>query len=177
MERLETPRLILRPWRVEDADDLYEYAKDSRVGPMAGWDIHKDVAESRRTIETVFARPDIFAIELKETGKVVGSIGFIGRHRSELPGPDDELGYALNPAYWGLGLMVEALGAMLRCGFRDRGLETVWCGSCDKNAQTLRVIEKARFRYQLSRMEPVELVGEQCLIHYYAMNREEWEHG
>ena len=34
---LETERLILRPFTEEDAADLYEYARDPRVGPPAGW--------------------------------------------------------------------------------------------------------------------------------------------
>ena len=51
---LETERLILRPWRESDAADLYEYAKDSRVGPIAGWPPHKSVEESAEIIRTVF---------------------------------------------------------------------------------------------------------------------------
>ena len=34
---LKTERLVLRPWKDEDAENLYEYAKDPRVGPEAGW--------------------------------------------------------------------------------------------------------------------------------------------
>lgn len=39
-ERLETDRLILRPWEAQDAADLYSYAKDDRVGPIAGWPVY-----------------------------------------------------------------------------------------------------------------------------------------
>ena len=42
-ERLETDRLILRPWEAQDAADLYSYAKDDRVGPIAGWPVHTGV--------------------------------------------------------------------------------------------------------------------------------------
>lgn len=51
---LETERLVLRPWRESDAADLYEYAKDCRVGPIAGWPPHKSVDESAEIIRTVF---------------------------------------------------------------------------------------------------------------------------
>ena len=37
---LETERLILRPWEEADAESLYEYARDERVGPVAGWQVH-----------------------------------------------------------------------------------------------------------------------------------------
>ncbi|MEG0051315.1 MAG: RimJ/RimL family protein N-acetyltransferase, partial [Terrisporobacter sp.] len=43
---LETSRLILRPWKEEDAEALYKYAKDPRIGPMAGWPVHSDVKNS-----------------------------------------------------------------------------------------------------------------------------------
>lgn len=44
---LKTKRLILRPWLQDDANSLYKYAKDSRVGPVAGWPVHTSVENSR----------------------------------------------------------------------------------------------------------------------------------
>ena len=40
---LETERLILRKWKEEDAESLFEYAKDPEIGPAAGWPPHKSV--------------------------------------------------------------------------------------------------------------------------------------
>ena len=37
---LETERLLLRPWKESDAEDLYRYASDPKVGPIAGWPVH-----------------------------------------------------------------------------------------------------------------------------------------
>ena len=47
---LHTPRLLLRPFTLEDGEDLYEYAKDPRVGPAAGWPVHSSVENSREII-------------------------------------------------------------------------------------------------------------------------------
>ena len=47
---LETQRLILRKWTEEDAESLFEYAKDSEVGPITGWPPHKNVEESKNVI-------------------------------------------------------------------------------------------------------------------------------
>ena len=48
---LRTERLILRPWTLDDVDDMYEYAKVEGVGIWAGWLPHKDKEESRRIVE------------------------------------------------------------------------------------------------------------------------------
>lgn len=48
MEDLVTDRLILRTWKEEDYEDLYEYAKSELVGPNAGWMPHKDEDESKK---------------------------------------------------------------------------------------------------------------------------------
>ena len=54
---LETERLILRPFTEEDAEDLFAYASDPRVGLPAGWQPHGSVEESREIIRTVFSDP------------------------------------------------------------------------------------------------------------------------
>ena len=73
---LQTKRLILRPWREDDAEDLYTYASDPEVGPPAGWPPHTSVENSCEIIRAVLSKPDTFAVCLKENGKPVGSIGF-----------------------------------------------------------------------------------------------------
>ena len=55
IDYLQTTRLILRPWREEDADDLYIYASDPEVGPPAGWPPHTSVENSREIIRTVLS--------------------------------------------------------------------------------------------------------------------------
>lgn len=174
MERLETPRLLLRPWAEEDAGDLYEYAKDPRVGPIAGWPIHKSREESVEIIRTVFHAPHVFAVVWRENGKVIGSAGYVDRHQTLLPGPDDEIGYALNPAYWGRGLMPEAVEELLRYGFEDLGLHTIWCGHDEKNDKSRRVIEKCGFRYRITERSYSELMGEERTDLLYALTKDEW---
>ena len=80
MSQLETKRLILRPFEEGDAEMLFSYARDPRVGPPAGWKPHESLEESREIIRTVFAAPNTFAVAERETGKVIGSAGFTGRN-------------------------------------------------------------------------------------------------
>ena len=72
---IETPRLLLRPYRDADAADLYAYSRDPRVGVIAGWKPHRSEEESLRFLRTVFSAPDVFALELRESGRAVGSGG------------------------------------------------------------------------------------------------------
>lgn len=174
MAELETKRLVLRPFAETDAADLYAYAKDPRVGPAAGWPPHTSVENSLDIIRTVFSAPNVFALVDKQSAAVIGSAGFVGRHRTELPGPDEELGYALSPRFWGLGLMSEAARELIRFGFEDLGLRTIWCNHYDGNERSRRVIEACGFSYQFSQQERAERMEEVRLTHYYALVQEDW---
>ena len=146
--RLETERLILRPWTTDDLQDFFEYASIEGLGQMAGWLPHKSIDESRTVLDMFLRGKKVFAIELKETGKVVGSFGI------EEPDPDPEtellgreLGYVLHKSYWGLGLMPEAANRVISWCFEELKLDYLTCGHFDWNMQSRRVIEKSGFRY------------------------------
>ncbi|NCE63451.1 N-acetyltransferase [Pseudoflavonifractor sp. 524-17] len=173
---LETRRLILRTFTEEDAADFYAYCKDPRVGPAAGWTPHESVEESLAVIRDFLEHPGTLAVTRKGEGKVIGTAGFVGRHRRELPGPDDEIGYCLSPAYWGQGFIPEAVDALLACGFENRGLNTIWCGYYDGNQKSSRVVRKCGFTYRFTRIQKVPSLGDAVRLAYcWAMTRREWE--
>ena len=72
---METERILLRPWHEGDAAGLFKYASDPEVGPRAGWPPHQSEQESLEIIRTIFSNDRTWAIELKETGEVIGCIG------------------------------------------------------------------------------------------------------
>lgn len=156
---LQTERLVLRPWRDDDAPDLYEYARDERVGPAADWPPHRSVEESLTIIRTVFAQEQMYALVLRATGRVVGSIGLLRGSDSHLALPDDqaEIGYWIGVPYWGQGLVPEAAKALIRHAFDALNLQAVWCCSFTGNRSSLRVQQKCGFRYV--RNEPAEPDG------------------
>ena len=92
---LETERLILRPWEERDAHDLFQYASNPEVGPIAGWPVHTSVENSREIIKNYFSAPEIYAIVLKETMQPVGSIGLMIGSASDkgIPDTEAEIGY------------------------------------------------------------------------------------
>lgn len=171
---LETKRLLLRPFREEDAAAVYAYARDIRVGPIAGWPPHKSEAESLQIIRTVFSAPNTFAMELRQSGQVIGSVGFVGRCPAGDPAVEDEIGYALGHDWWGCGFVPEAVEAVLACGFTGRGLRRIWCGHYGGNWRSARVIGKCGFAYQFSWTEAVPLLGQTRQCCYYAQTKEAW---
>lgn len=146
---LYTDRLILRPWEDTDAESLYEYAKDDRVGPAAGWPPHTSVENSREIIEAVLSEPETYAVCLKEDNKPIGSIGLMVGKQSNLniPETEGEIGYWLGVPFWGQGLIPEAVREMIRYAFDDLHLTRLWCGYFDGNEKSKRVQEKCGFVY------------------------------
>ena len=175
MQTLETERLILRPFTLDDAEGLYAYASHPEVGPPAGWAPHKDPAESRRVIETIFLPADTLAVVRRADGRLIGSAGFVGKHRTELGEPSEEVGYSLARDCWGQGLIPEAVEAILRHAFGELGYAAIWAAYYDGNRKSKRVMQKCGMTYRLSRTEAVEQLGETRLAHYFAITKREWE--
>ena len=173
---LQTKRLILRPYTEADAEDLYDYAKDPRVGPWAGWPAHKSVEESREIIRTVLTSPYDFAFVEKASGRMIGAGGLVDRHRDWLPGTNDEIGYVMNPKYWGQGLVPEAMTEVIRFAFEELELDHLWCGYYDGNDKSRRVQEKLGFTpWGEPEWVDVPLMGERRLQHWNLLTRKDWE--
>ena len=175
--RLETDRLILRFWYDSDAEELYKYAQNPQVGPVAGWPPHQSVEESLEIIRTVFSCPETYAVVLKETGKPIGCIGLKTGTATDLTECDDEceLGYWLGVPYWGQGLMTEAVKEMVRHAFEDCGMMKIWVGYYDGNNRSKRVQEKCEFKYQWTTDNvDVPLMHETRKWHVSSLTKEEW---
>lgn len=148
--RIETDRLILRAWRETDLEDFYEYASVDGVGQRCGWLPHKDIEESGKILAIFMEEKKTFALELKENGKVIGSVGLETRD-ADLGIPEElqgrEIGYVLNKDYWGRGLMPEAVKAVIDCCFMELDFDWLTCGHFIWNDQSRRVVEKCGFQY------------------------------
>lgn len=147
--KLETKRLIMRPWEITDAESLFEYAKDPDIGPMAGWPAHKSIEESRVSIVNVLSAPECYAICEKGTDKAIGAISLKLNGNNDLTKRDDEceMGFWMGKPFWGRGYMPEAAEELLRHGFEDLRMTTVWVGYYDGNEKSKRVQEKLGFQY------------------------------
>lgn len=176
--KLETDRLLLRPWRLEDAESLYQYAKDSSVGPAAGWPAHQTVEESRHVIETVLSSKETYAICLKENNEAIGSIGLMIGEASafKLSSEEAEIGYWVGAPFWGQGLMPEAVREIIRYAFENLSLKQLWCGYYEGNHKSQRVQEKCGFTYHHTVHDvPVPLLEQMKTEHITYLTKDDWK--
>ena len=147
--KIETERLLLRPWKQSDLDDFFAYASVDGVGQMAGWKPHANKDESQSILDRFIANKHTFAIEYR--GKVIGSLGIQEYKEERFPAFQEkkcrEIGYALSKDFWGQGIMPEAVGAVVRYLFCEVGLDAIFCSHFLSNKQSARVQEKCGFRH------------------------------
>ena len=175
--RLTTERLMMRPWKNEDASSLYEYAKDPKVGPAAGWPIHTSVEYSRHVIKEYLSGDGIFAVTLKDVDSAIGSVGILRAANAnfKIGGNDGEIGYWIGVPYWGQGLIPEAVREITRFGFEEMDLSNLWCGYFDGNEQSKRVQEKCGYRYDRTEKDKeIALIGEIKTEHITCLTKEQW---
>jgi len=175
---LKTTRLILRPWQESDAESLYEYAKDLRVGPIAGWPAHTSADNSRQIIRDVLSADETYAVSLKDNDCAIGSIGLMSGNKSNLniAANEAEIGYWIGVPYWGQGLIPEATREMMRYAFDDLGMTILWCGYFDGNEKSKRVQEKCGFRFHHTEAEKEwPLINAVKTQHVTCITKEEWQ--
>ena len=176
---LQTPRLLLRPWQDADAEALYKYARDERIGPAAGWPPHTSAENSLEIIHTVLSNPETYAVVLKETGEPVGSVGIMTAGKGNVPMEEHEaeIGYWIGVPYWGQGLIPEAVGELQRRCFEDLGCTAIWCAYYDGNEKSRRVQDKCGFLYHHTEKDKLALLGDIRTEHVTYLTKEQWLKG
>ena len=129
--RLETPRLLIRPWSHDEAERLLDIQSRIEVVKWLGDGepiLMKDLDEAHERIDLYHQRSEapplgFWAVEVKDTGEVAGSVILL-----TLPNDDHgevEVGWHLHPDSWGHGYATEAAAAVIQHGF-DGGLPEVY---------------------------------------------------
>ena len=148
---IETERLLLRRYRIEDAEIAYRnWMSRASVTRYLTWTPHASVEESREYIQSVIDRYDdaafyTWVIEWKESGEVVGAIG-VNEIFEEVD--SCEIGYCMSDSFWGRGLMPEAFSAVIRCLFDEVGFRRIQSTHDPRNPQSGRVMEKCGLQYE-----------------------------
>lgn len=147
---LETKRLKLRRFTLDDAQDMFDnWASDPAVTKYLTWPTHTSIEVTKAVLESWasnYADGAYFnwAIERKGSGKVIGSIAVVALDEDIAA----EIGYCLGRAYWGQGIMTEAVMAVLDHLFDAVGLNRVAAYHDANNPRSGRVMEKAGMKYE-----------------------------
>ena len=148
---LETERLILRRFTVDDAEAMYKnWASDPKVTKFLMWDNHPNVEFTRELLAGWVKEYDDeryyhWAIVLKESGEPIGAPMVVGINDSL---PSAEMGYCIGSAFWGKGYMAEAVRAILKFLFDEVGFYRISAKHDVDNPQSGRVMEKCGMRYE-----------------------------
>lgn len=149
--KLETKRLILRQFKEEDAEEMYNnWASDSEVTKYLTWSAHNSVEVSKKVIEMWLDEYNNdtsynWAIELKETGSIIGSIGLLNVNDEK---ESCEAGYCIGKEYWNKGVLTEALSSVIGFGFNDVGFQRIAACHHVNNPASGRVMEKCGMEYE-----------------------------
>ena len=160
---LETERLLLRRFTMDDADLLFELDND----PVVMRYVNGGVPVSRDEI-------------VDET--LPAFLSYYERFPGFRPGPvagslEPELGYRLHQAAWNQGYATEGSRALINMGFAELGCERVTAEAMAVNVASRRVMEKAGLRYVRTFHQdwPVRIPGDEHGDVEYALDRAQWE--
>ena len=173
---LETERLLLRPVRRGDAADFYAYASDPEVARHVLWRAHRSLSETRAVIRMIRrqywnAEPSLYAIVLRSSGRMIGTIGFNAWDEEHLSA---EVGYSLAREFWHQGLATEALQALLGLCFDRMGLHRVEGMHELDNPASGRVMEHCGMRREGVLRGRIRNKGAWKDVCLYAILAEEW---
>ena len=162
---METERLIIDSIREADKEDYYiNISHDKRV-------LETFICRYADTLEdfdfsSYPGRQDLFAIRLKETGRLIGIILYFDEKEDSC-----EIGYGIGSAFWNQGYATEAVGRFLEYLFREKGMRTVYASFFTGNDASRRVMEKCGMSYDHFSEKELTYLGIDRDLTYYAIHR------
>ncbi len=172
---IETDRLILRDFQIEDAPGIFALDTDLEVMRYLGGVKMKDLSEAEKTIEHIqkqYVERGVGRLALieKTTGEFVGWSG-LKLESGELNGRKKwyDLGYRLLRKFWGMGYATESAIASLKYGFEELKLAEI-CALADiNNSGSNRVLQKIKMTPQ----GEVQYYGHTC--YFYTLTKQTWQ--
>ena len=141
---LETDRLLLRKFKIEDAEDMYNnWASDNEVTKYLSWKTHSNIEETKEILKSWienYSKNDFYqwAIVLKENNQAIGSIGADKNDSIEMV----NIGYCISRKYWDKGITSEAFERIIKFFFEEVKLNRIESCHNEKNIYSGRVMLK-----------------------------------
>ena len=176
MERLTTERLILRRMDMNDARDIFEYGRDREVARHVLWDAYISIAEARAYVRCMqrkyrMGEPASWCIELKGSGRVIGTIGYMWYNRDH---NSAEVGYSLARDQWNKGIMTEALEEVLRYSFEEMQIHRVEAQHETDNPASGKVMLKCGMQHEGTLRGRLLNKGRYVDVDIYSILRDEY---
>ena len=135
----ETERLILRRYKKEDLQDLFEYLSDKDV---VEYEPYKTMTfdEAKENLEWRIGTDEMIAVELKSSHKMIGNVYLGKRDFDSL-----EMGYVFNRNYWGKGYAAESCKALIQRAFSN-GIHRIYAECDPLNENSWKLLESLGFR-------------------------------
>ena len=168
-ERIETMRLLLRPFSIEDASDVFEYANNEKTVEYLTWEAHKNIDESRKIIQTIYIPTNVYCIELKMEQKCIGAF------EARIFPDKASFGYVLNKKYWNNGYMSEVLKKMIDLFFENAKCKTVFGNHFFGNEASGAVMRKCGMKMCGIQKEYAKAKGKTFDAVLYQLERKDWE--
>lgn len=177
MPTLETPRLRIRRLTMQDAADIYRYSRDAEVARHVLWDAHRTIVDSRAYLRYMLRRyrqhdPASWGIEWKETGRVIGTIGFMWIQNDNSAA---EVGYSLARDFWNRGIMTEALKAVIDYGFGRLNLNRIEAQHETTNPASGAVMRKCGMAREGTLRQRLYNKGRYVDVDLYAILRKDYK--
>lgn len=173
--RLVGNRIIIRDLTFKDDEAFYDYAKSPNVGPNAGWKPVESFETAKRLLASQILAKDVFAIALKDSNKMIGSIS-IYNYGIRKYNKVKQLGFSLSEKYWNQGIMTEAVKLVIDYVFNKTDCEVLEVGHHSDNIASKKVIEHCGFIFD-GRLCKYKKLYDGRLIDadFYSMTKEDYE--
>jgi ribosomal-protein-alanine N-acetyltransferase len=158
---LETTRLLLRRMKPTDCHDMFEYASKPEVTEFLLWEPHKDIRQTHDYLEYLQTRYRIgdfydWAVVDKAKSKMIGTCGLTS---IDFVNNCAEVGYVLNPDYWGIGIATEALTKVMQFAFLELNAHRIEARYIIGNDRSRRVMEKCGMTFEGIRRSSMFIKG------------------
>lgn len=171
-KQLETNRLILRPFALDDYKLFYKnWATDERVTRYMTWNPHQNIEETKELVtrwSNSYNKDDFYhwIIVLKENKEPIGSMSVVDINEEK---EDMEVGYCISFDNWNKGLATEAFSKVIEYLFNEVEVKWITASHDSRNIASGKVMEKCGLKY----VETQDFVnkGENILLKVYKRNK------
>lgn len=145
--KITTERLILRELKKEDANEIFFLRTDERVNQFLDRKkatVLQDALDHIQKIETGIAKHQwmYWAISMKEPHSLIGTIGLFNVNNEKRIA---EIGYELNPAFFGQGIMQEAIEPVIQFAFEQMNVKTLTAFTKSDNEKSVNLLKRNHF--------------------------------